>query len=353
VVVGANGVGKSALFEFLRFLRTSMYNKIPPEIVTGGEGQQVFHSPGAQKICWSLEVADSKDLHLYSGELLGPPGRVRIQSETVVDLSTSARLLDLRGGSGVMFDPASSPTSTEISADETGRLGLSTISQRDSESLYSLRRDIGQTRFYDAARIDRETIRRSIRVDESPFLEENFSNLSAVLFYLMTERPDRFEEIQATLRLSISDFKRLSVKARGVPGEVIAFYEQRDGTELTIADLSDGTMRLLCWATLCNRSRRGVTCVDEPDQGFHPRILPIIADMFRKAALSRQCLISTHSSYFLRQFGLSEIAVIRKENGEPKWVKPSDSKILRESLTDFGEGEIERMHRSEELEQLA
>jgi predicted ATPase len=75
--------------------------------------------------------------------------------------------------------------------------------------------------------------------------------------------------------------------------------------------------------------------------------------MFRKASAKRQFLISTHSSYFLRQFELSEIAVIRKENGEPKWVKPADSKILKESLEDFGEAEIERMHRSEELEQLA
>jgi predicted ATPase len=174
-----------------------------------------------------------------------------------------------------------------------------------------------------------------------------------VLFYLMTERPDRFEEIQSILGHALLDFKRLSVKARGAPGEVIAFYEQRDGTELTIADLSDGTIRLLCWATLCHRPRRGVTCIDEPDQGFHPRVLPIIADMFRKAALTRQCLIATHSSYFLRQFDVSEIAVIRNESGEPKWVKPADSKILKESLEDFGEAEIERMHRSEELEQLA
>lgn len=33
VIVGANGSGKSSLFEFLKFLRDAIYRDIPPEIV--------------------------------------------------------------------------------------------------------------------------------------------------------------------------------------------------------------------------------------------------------------------------------------------------------------------------------
>ncbi|MGJ5676206.1 MAG: AAA family ATPase [Nostochopsis sp.] len=32
ILVGANGSGKSSLFEFLKFLRDSLYQDIPPEI---------------------------------------------------------------------------------------------------------------------------------------------------------------------------------------------------------------------------------------------------------------------------------------------------------------------------------
>ena len=35
VIVGANGSGKSSLFEFLSFLRDSLHRDIPPEIVPG------------------------------------------------------------------------------------------------------------------------------------------------------------------------------------------------------------------------------------------------------------------------------------------------------------------------------
>jgi len=39
VLVGANGSGKSSLFEFLKFLRDGMGEDIPPEIVKGAIGQ--------------------------------------------------------------------------------------------------------------------------------------------------------------------------------------------------------------------------------------------------------------------------------------------------------------------------
>lgn len=45
VIVGSNGSGKSSLFEFLKFLRDGAETEIPPEIVPGSAGQQLFHRP--------------------------------------------------------------------------------------------------------------------------------------------------------------------------------------------------------------------------------------------------------------------------------------------------------------------
>jgi hypothetical protein len=44
---------------------------------------------------------------------------------------------------------------------------------------------------------------------------------------------------------------------------------------------------------------------------------------------------------------------MRKREGCAEYVKPADSKTLRDILSDFGPEEIEAMHRSEELEHLA
>jgi predicted ATPase len=122
---------------------------------------------------------------------------------------------------------------------------------------------------------------------------------------------------------------------------------------LTLADVSDGTLRLLCWLTLALAPNcPSLVCIDEPDQGVHPRTLPKLAELFEKLSQRTQVLLATHASYFLLQFDFARLAVMRKEGGQAIFVKPRDSAILRENLLDFGTEELERMHQSDELERL-
>ena len=67
----------------------------------------------------------------------------------------------------------------------------------------------------------------------------------------------------------IPGFSALTVKARGGPGEVMAFWkekgEERD-IDLSIADLSAGSVRFLCWAALLVQSNPPpLICIDEPE----------------------------------------------------------------------------------------
>jgi predicted ATPase len=75
--------------------------------------------------------------------------------------------------------------------------------------------------------------------------------------------------------------------------------------------------------------------------------------LVERASAKTQIFLATHASYFLMQFDLSKIAVMRKEIGEAKFLKPINSKVLVENLNDFGSAELELMHRSDELELLA
>ena len=145
-----------------------------------------------------------------------------------------------------------------------------------------------------------------------------------MLHFLYTEHPPVFDELQQLLRLVVPGFKRLRVKAYGGPGEVMAFWQEEGvDLELNLADLSDGILRLICWMVLCLQPNPpSLICIDEPDQGVHPRTLPILAGLFERASDRTQILLATHSSYFLTQFDISRIAVLRKENGQAKFDKP-------------------------------
>jgi predicted ATPase len=200
-----------------------------------------------------------------------------------------------------------------------------------------------------------EKIRKSVPTSQEPVLHEDAGNLSAVLFNLMTEHAESFEELKAVIKSAIPGFRDLNVKARGGPGEVIAFWQEENiDTDLSLADLSDGTLRFIAWATLCVMpSPPTLICIDEPDQGVHPRTLPILAGLFEKAAQRTQVILATHASYFLTQFDLKNIAVMKKVSGESLFVKAKDSQTLLDNLEDFGRDELEKMHRTDELEALA
>ncbi|MBI4384789.1 MAG: AAA family ATPase [Nitrospinae bacterium] len=361
VLVGANGTGKSSLFEFLKFLRDSAHQEIPTEIVAGSIGQQIFHVPGPEKFWWSAEVDfHQRDPIRYQGEVVGPVGRTHVAFERVQTHSSDDRpsylFMNIRERKGLIKDPASKKLKEqEIDLRRPNQLAISTITNPDMVTLYNLREYISGWRFYSSFNIAHEKIRRSVPVEQEPVLHEDAGNLSSVLHYLMTEQRPAFDELQQHLRLVVPGFKGLTVKARGGPGQVIAFWrEEGVDSDLSLADLSDGILRLICWVTLCVQPNPPpLICIDEPDQGVHPRTLPTLAGLFEKASERTQLLLATHASYFLMQFDISRMAVITKENGQSKFIKPQDSKVLVLNLKDFGPDEIEIMHRNDELERFS
>lgn len=363
ILVGANGTGKSSLFEFLRFLRESVEREIPPEIIAGSVGSQIFHRPGPQRLSWDLEVDLGEGERLeFEGEMMGPIGSPRVTKEKAVLFPDTGQEDLLERGPW----PRSAVYSGRYPDDEdrtinlpwnphSNQLALSFATGTYVPILYRLREHIRSWRFYGTFSLAKEKIRQPALIEQEPVLREDCGNLSSVLHYLATEHRPVFDELQQHLRSTIPGFRALSVKARGGPGQVMAFWQEEGvDDDLSLADLSDGTLHLLCWMTLCLHPHPpGLICIDEPDQGVHPRTLPLLAGLFKKAADRTQILLSTHASYFLLQFDLDQIAVLRKEEGEVRFYKPRDSAALTEILSDFGPEEIEAMHRSDELEQLA
>lgn len=359
VLVGANGSGKSALFEFLKFLRDSTYQDIPPEIIAGSVGQEIFHVPGAERFWWSVEMDFGQTYPLrYQGQLDGPIGKTQITFERVLTAPPTDMhplvFMDMKGQNGIIRNASGKHQEQAVQLKRTNQLALSTATNPSMTTLYNLREYILGWRFYSSFRIANDKIRVPVPIEQEPVLNEDASNLSAMLFYLLTEHRQQFDELQIMMRTMVPGFQGLSVKARG-RGEVIAFWqEQGIGRELSLADVSDGILRLICWVVLCVQPNPpGLICIDEPDQGVHPRTLPILAGLFQKASERTQILLATHSSYFLTQFKIESIAVFRKEDGESVFAKPSNSQLMREMLQDFGAEELEHLHRSDELEQFS
>ena len=160
VIAGANGSGKSCLLEFLQFFRDSMQQDIPPEIIEGAYGRQIFHVLGPQRVAWALQVQGFAVSPLtYAGELHGPIGRVGVSSEIV---HTQPRKADKSDQFLYVFEQkgrtkalaAGGEVSQEIALGRPTQLALGTIQNATTEPLYSLREYIAGWRFYSTFRLD-------------------------------------------------------------------------------------------------------------------------------------------------------------------------------------------------------
>jgi len=60
--------------------------------------------------------------------------------------------------------------------------------------------------------------------------------------------------------------------------------------------LSDGTLRYLCLLTLlCHPTPPPLICIEEPELGLHPDVLPTIAELLIEASKRTQLIVTTHS----------------------------------------------------------
>ncbi|QRN96866.1 AAA family ATPase [Archangium violaceum] len=331
VLSGAQGSGKSSLLDCLALLSFAAAHPLPPGLDPRGTGQRLFHAGAPERIHLSLCVTSGTGRSLrYAVSLGGPLEAPRVTSERLASVERDASgresepftFLDFKGGKGtvrtVMWEPPRPrvlPVPRTVPPDELALRGELDPALR---VVASFREFLSGWRCHPGFEVGRgSAVRRPVPSEPEPLLALDGSNLSAVLFHLMVEHPERWRELEAHLRSAIPSFHSLSVKPRGGPGTVIGVWREagvRD--ELTLADLSDGTLRFLCLAALCLSPRKPpLVGLDGPEVGLHPRVLPVLAGLLRRASTETQVLVATGSSELLAEFSGGEMALLEKVDG--------------------------------------
>jgi len=126
------------------------------------------------------------------------------------------------------------------------------------------------------------------------FLLEDASNLGLVLNDLQ-HQPGTKRLIIEKLRIFDEGIEDITTRIHG--GTVQIFLHQKGLTQpIPATRLSDGTLRYLCLLTLlCHPTPPPVLCIEEPELGLHPDILPTIAELLIDASDKTQLIVTTHS----------------------------------------------------------
>jgi predicted ATPase len=93
--------------------------------------------------------------------------------------------------------------------------------------------------------------------------------------------------------------------------------------------LSDGTLRYLCLlAILCDPAPPPMICIEEPELGLHPDVLPSLAELLIEASERTQLIVTTHSDILVDAMTErpESVVICEKYNGctEMKRLSPPD-----------------------------
>ena len=147
------------------------------------------------------------------------------------------------------------------------------------------------------------------------FLVEDLRNLGLVLNRLMRDHGVRQRLLKALgdLYEGISDFHV------DIERNTVQVFLHEEKVEVPATRLSDGTLRHLCLLViLCHPDPPPIVCIEEPELGLHPDILPGLADLLRDASERCQLIVTTHSDVLVDALSDTpeSIVVCGKQEGQ-------------------------------------
>ena len=109
------------------------------------------------------------------------------------------------------------------------------------------------------------------------------------------------------------------------------------------AQLSDGTLRFICLATLLLQPRElmpETILIDEPELGLHPYAISLLAALIKKASVEKQIIISTQSVELVNEFSANDIIVVNHHDDHSEFERLDADKLQTWLEDDYTLGDL-------------
>jgi predicted ATPase len=200
----------------------------------------------------------------------------------------------------------------------------------------------GRIRIYRDLDIGRlAPVRLPQRPDAYPSeLLEDASNLGLVLSHLLNLPPVK-ARILERMKDFYPSFSDVNVAISGGAAQIF-FHEMGLHQPVPATRLSNGSLRYLCLlAVLCHPNPPPVICIEEPELGLHPDIIPEVAKLLVEASSRSQIFVTTHSDILVDCLTdiPESVIVCEKHDGATK-LERLDPEQLKPWLEQYRLGDI-------------
>jgi predicted ATPase len=355
VLIGANASGKSNFVKALKLLCSTATGISAQVGAFGGMSDLLHKNSDRQNLRLKVQLVQS-GLEVgaeYSLELGSNYGFLALADESLNLCRTGSKArkkpesypLFARSGdkAWLLATKKSEGNGSELSF-ETQELGpkefdfsKSIFEQRKDPVIYPAITSIGEIfsrssfgGFLDPSDIDRA--RASNKADDFAwYLWRDSSNLPIILSKLDKAGILR-SEILPRLRQfypGITDIRTLVEEGRVGLG----VWEEALRMPLSLNSMSSGTIAFLRILTaLFNPepfSQDRIFCFEEPETGFHPEALPLLAECLKEAPATAQIFVTTHSPQLVECFQPEDIVIVEKPFASTKLERKSRTELKR------------------------
>jgi predicted ATPase len=333
VLLGANGSGKSTVFDVFNFLADCFQSGLRHAWERRGRARELKTRGQDGPVVIEIKYREQPDLPVITY-------RLAVDEENGKAFVAEESLKWRRGKSGRPFKflEYARGQGTVISGNEPDETGSRIVSPLRSPDLLAVN-TLGQLAEHPRVAALREFIadwyvsylsvedtRGQPEVGPQERLSKSGDNLANVIQYLKERHPLRLEQIFKVLRSRVPRLE--SVVADPMPDGRLLLQIKDGPFERPVLSrfASDGTLKLLAYLTvLHDPDPAQFIGVEEPENFLHPMLLPGLAEECRAAAERSQLLVTTHSPFFINGLHAPELRVLyRDESGFTHALRASD-----------------------------
>lgn len=197
--------------------------------------------------------------------------------------------------------------------------------------------------FHDTSKSAR--IKQSCNIIDKKELKYDGGNLAAFLYNLKQNYPEYYIEIVETIKLIAPYFNDFVLEPDANGNLLLLWKEQGNDLLFNANQLSDGTIRFMCFAALLLQPNLpSLIIIDEPELGLHPYALSVLANLIykasdRKAANHTRLLVATQSVTLINNFTIDDVIIVDKKDGQSTFER-KDEKDFEQWLEEYSVGDL-------------
>jgi len=330
IFVGANGVGKTTLFDAFGFLSDCLKNNVRQALNKRGGFKEVI-SRGQKGLIefemqFRLTIAGKNRLVTYRLEIGEEKGKTYIHKEILRykrgAYGSPYHFLNFSYGSGYAITNEEDFDKPDEELDrEEQKLG--------SPDILAIK-GLGQFEKFKAASAFRSFIenwhvsdfhiseaRSSREAGYAEHLDQTGDNLPLVAQYIFENHNDLFKEILEKMKQRVPGVNNVTAEST-VDGRIVLRFQDGSFKDPFIANyVSDGTIKMFAYLILLNDpTPHPLLCVEEPENQLYPSLLIELLEEFRLyAKKGGQVFVSSHSPDFLNGAKPEEVYWVVKKGG--------------------------------------